>query len=102
MIVELLSEYHLEFLSLTGGGIGSSESTHVKMPHCWKSHVAAHMLFLEHVQWHEYDSVFVKKLLNTNRNMRYGSRVECTRLTNPFDWLASYIQLYFRSAYLIG
>ena len=38
MIVKLLSEYHLEFLSLKGGCIGSSESTHVKMPHCWKSH----------------------------------------------------------------
>ena len=23
--------------------MGSSESTLVKMPHCWKSHVAAHM-----------------------------------------------------------
>ena len=53
MIVKLLSEYHLEFLSLKGGCIGSSESTHVKMPHCLKSRVAAHMLFLEHVQWHE-------------------------------------------------
>ena len=25
------------------GCTGSSESTHVKMPHCWKSHVTAHM-----------------------------------------------------------
>ena len=31
----------LEFLSLKGGCRGSSESTHVKMPHCWKSHVTA-------------------------------------------------------------
>ena len=23
----------------------SSESTHVKMPHCWKSHALAHILF---------------------------------------------------------
>ena len=29
------------FLSLKGGCTCSSESTHVKMPHCWKSHVAA-------------------------------------------------------------
>ena len=29
------------FLSLTGGFTGSSESIHVKMPHCWKSHVIA-------------------------------------------------------------
>ena len=37
MIVKLLTEHHLEFLSLKGGSRGSSESTHVKMPHCWKS-----------------------------------------------------------------
>ena len=41
MSVKLLPEQHLEFLSLTGGSTGSSESTHVKMPHFWKSHVAA-------------------------------------------------------------
>ena len=40
MTVELLTEHHSEFLSLREG----SEYTLVKMPHCWKSHVAAHML----------------------------------------------------------
>ena len=42
MIVKLLTEHHLEFLSLKGGCTGSSESTHVKMPHCSKSHAMAH------------------------------------------------------------
>ena len=41
MIVKLLTEHHLEFLSLKGGCRGSSESTLVKIPHCWKSHAAA-------------------------------------------------------------
>ena len=41
--IKLLTEHHLEFLSLTGGCKGSSESTLVKMPHCWKSYVAAHI-----------------------------------------------------------
>ena len=41
MIVKLLTEHHLEFLSLKGDCRGSSESTHVKMPHCWKSHALA-------------------------------------------------------------
>ena len=36
MSVKLLIEHHLEFLRLKGGCTGSSESTHVKMPHCWK------------------------------------------------------------------
>ena len=44
MSVKLLTEHHLEFLSLKGGCKGSSESTLVKMPHCWKSHVAAQMV----------------------------------------------------------
>ena len=42
MIVKLLTEHNLEYLSLKGGCRDSSESTLVKMPHCWKSHVAAY------------------------------------------------------------
>ena len=41
MIVKLLTERHLEFLSLKGGCRGSSESTLVKMSNCWKSHALA-------------------------------------------------------------
>ena len=44
MIVKLLIEYHLEFLSLKGDCRGSSESTHVKMPHCWKFYALAQIL----------------------------------------------------------
>ena len=43
MLVKLLTEHHLECLSLKAGCRGSSESTYVKMPHCWKSHALAHM-----------------------------------------------------------
>ena len=43
MIVKLLNELHLEFLSLKGGCRGLSESTLVKMSNCWKSHAVAHM-----------------------------------------------------------
>ena len=41
MSVKLLIELNLVFLlvNLTGGCTGSSESTLVKMAHCWKSHV---------------------------------------------------------------
>ena len=41
MSVKVLTEHHLEFLSLKGGCTGSSESTLVKMPH-----VAAHFYVL--------------------------------------------------------
>ena len=47
MIVKLLAGYHLEFLSLKGGCRGSSESTLVKMPHCWKSHATAQIMFFQ-------------------------------------------------------
>ena len=41
--VKLLTEHHLEFLSLKGGCTGLSESTLLKMSNCWKSHAAAHI-----------------------------------------------------------
>ena len=50
MIAKLLPEHHLEFLGLKEGCTDSSESTHVKMPHCWKSHVAAHFFVFSESQ----------------------------------------------------
>ena len=44
MIVKLLTEHHLEFLSLKGGCTGSSESTLIKMSNCWKSRVLAQII----------------------------------------------------------
>ena len=49
MTIKLLSEEHLEFLSLTGGCTGSYESTLVKMPHCWKSHITAQLFLFKHL-----------------------------------------------------
>ena len=46
MNIKLLTEHHLEFICLTGGCTGLSESTLVKMPHCWKSHVMAQILIM--------------------------------------------------------
>ena len=40
MIVKLLTEHHLEFLSIKGGCRGSSESTLVKLSNYWNSHAA--------------------------------------------------------------
>ena len=51
MIVKLLTEHHLEFLSLKEGCRGSSESTLVKMSSFFKFHAAAHMsLFFQEPQ----------------------------------------------------
>ena len=41
---------HLDFLSIKAGYTGSSESTLVKLPHCWKSNVAVH-IFTRIVPW---------------------------------------------------
>ena len=48
MTIKLLMEKYLAFLSLKGGYTDPAEfeSIHVKMPHCWKSHVVAQILFL--------------------------------------------------------
>ena len=51
MIVKLLTEHQLEFLSLKGGCGGSSESTNVKMPHCWKFHALAQFTITCKVQY---------------------------------------------------
>ena len=50
MSVKPLTEHHMEFLSLKGGCTGSSESTLVKMPHCWKSHVTAQFIVNDVIQ----------------------------------------------------
>ena len=44
MIVKLLTEHHLEFLSLKGGCRGSSESTLVRMSNVWKLYAAAQII----------------------------------------------------------
>ena len=46
MTVKPVTEHHLEFLRFKGGCTGSSKSTLVKMPHCWKSHATAHKVEL--------------------------------------------------------
>ena len=62
MTLKLLTEHHLEFLRLKGGFTDSSESTLVKMQHCWKSHVRAQIVFLISLLKHAVDTQ--KKRLN--------------------------------------
>ena len=51
MSVGLLPEHHLEFLTIKGGCVGLSGSIHVKMPHCCKSHVTAHLVVCIILAW---------------------------------------------------
>ena len=59
MTVKLLTEHHLERLSFKGGCTGSSESTLVKMPHCWKSHVTAQLFSLFQLLFSLFALIFV-------------------------------------------
>ena len=53
-----MTEHRLEFVNLKGGCTGSSESTLVKMPHCWKSYVAAQfMMYIGFEQMYVYDTL---------------------------------------------
>ena len=65
MIVKLLTEHHLEFLSFKKGCTGSSESALVKMLHCWKSHALAHIIFTDRT---EYYTKHVQLQARTNAN----------------------------------
>ena len=47
MTIKLPNAYNFEFLSLNGGCRGSSETTHVKITYCWKSHVKSKVLLFQ-------------------------------------------------------
>ena len=53
MSVQLLTEHPFEFLSLNGGCTGSSVSTYVKIPHCWKSDVTVTREQKNNVSFHQ-------------------------------------------------
>ena len=51
MSVKLLTEHHLEFLSLKGGCTDSTESTHVKIPRCKKSRHGLIINIIAEAEW---------------------------------------------------
>ena len=69
MIVKLLTEHHLEFLSFKGGCTCSSESTLIKTPHCWKSHVTAHIKLCPYLTLRAYLSKRNIKLVTYQSSM---------------------------------
>ena len=76
MIVKLLTEHHLEFISLKGGCRGSSESTHVKMPHCLKSHALAHFKIFNYVSCTNYTSGEIFEIKDISLSCQLKSIVE--------------------------
>ena len=76
MICKLLTVHHLEFLSLKGGCTGMFESTHIKMPHCWKSHALA--LFTVYVSY-TAGTWWNKRGHSTQQNNE-GGKGDCTNI----------------------
>ena len=79
MSVKLLTQHHLEYLSFKGGCTCSSVSTLVKIPHCWKSRVTAHM-FLKRLS-------FDYKLVRDNSLLAVSS-------VNYFTMIITLVNLY--------
>ena len=100
MRVKPLTEHHLEFLSLKEGCTGSSETTCtlVKMPHCWKSHVAAHMLTIEmlHVNRIKQERRVVHKIFSRARVNRISIRLLAhrIRISEILPWVRKSILSY--------
>ena len=70
MTVTLPTEHHFEFLRFKGGCTCSSESTLVKMPHCWKSCGAAHILIFD-----EPKQIFMAKMQVVHKYHCYSGPV---------------------------
>ena len=88
MIVKLLTEHHLEFLSSKGGWRGSSESTHVKMTHCWKSHALAQLILpmdsstnVEEKKERSFGMKNEKKVLNKTKIEVFSTGEVCCHVT---------------------
>ena len=81
MSTKLLTEHYLELLSLKGGCIGSSESTLVEMPYCWKSRVTAQLSSpLTHQHKTERFCSFLKSSLymwTNHAECKSKSKLEC-------------------------
>ena len=108
MIVRLLTEHHLESLIFKGGCTGSSESTLVKMPHCWKSHVTAHLkkknifqkmfiisnlvtLNTESLKTYSKSALFVETFFNQKLNDNQDFSKECVPKKNSYFSTKTYV-----------
>ena len=97
MIVKLLTEQHLEFLSLKGGSRGSSESTHVKMPHCWKFHALAQICTIGSKMHDNRTIPFFIEMVNIGRCIITGKgsiEYDIYLYKTPIFWISLFFLLY--------
>ena len=86
MSVKLLTEHHLGFLSLKGGSTGSSESTLVKMPHCWKSRVTAQFCILLAKSYIKYFNTDEGRADPNTTKSRPSSASQQNAIKMAFQW----------------
>ena len=79
MTIKLLTEHYMEFLRLIGGCRGTSESTLVKIPHCWKSHVTAHIVFAPFPIQHSFLCSF--KWMSLLKTIPQPKKILCSLFT---------------------
>ena len=101
MTVKLLTEHHLEFISLKGGCTGSSECSLVKMFDCRESHVVAHM----HLSCSILFSVLqLKKKEKVAQSFKSFFIEKAPTVSPPkvtfFKILFSYVQKHFTNTYV--
>ena len=88
MIVKLLTEHHLEFLSLKAGCWGSSESKLVKMSNCWKSHATAYFWQMIDEEWWQSTDEVEKAVWNRRSRCHKCDaclRQDCRKCNNCLD-----------------
>ena len=90
MIVKLLIKQCLELLSLKVGCTGLSEATLVKIPHCWKSRVTAHMYLLFVIF---YVFLLLKKTFVNGRFIKKSS-LYCLDCASKIYWLSISLNSY--------
>ena len=94
MIVKLLTEHHLEFLSLKEGCRGSYEFTLVKMSNCWliscrpSNHLAKIGEGLEPMSFLLINTCMQQELRDLRRNINMYNHYMCLDATKPVFWVS--------------
>ena len=96
ILVKLLTEHHLELLSLNEGCRGLSESTHVKMPHCWMEITCHGLYYISYSKRCSFScyrimaaAAAVDNIHNSIRTLSQTKRIRVTEFFQDFDKLRS-------------
>ena len=92
MSVKLLTKPLLDVLSLKGGCRGSSESTLVKIPHCWKSRITAHFYYFPRIAEMSHRSNSFQGTLRATSTLGRRNPDDPNSTTVRYDYSSTYIE----------